>query len=128
MYQPIEAANKLGVGLDTLYEWSEVFALYLSENLRSALLADEGYEGRVYTDSDIALLRRARMYMAGGQPFERVKRRLVDEEDAEVIEIELVGLDLDGVRTRPSHSPHLNVPVKQVVPDDLPLQVEIEEE
>lgn len=77
-YRPGEVAKQLDIAPVTLRVWSNEFAAFLSDSAQRTLNAEGKANHRIYSDSDIATLKRAREMLSSGQTFDQVRRALSD--------------------------------------------------
>ena len=76
VYRPGEVATKLGIAAPTLRRWSVQFCDFLSESA-GAPASESGSNGeRRYSESDIALLRRAQALLDRGLTFDETREEL----------------------------------------------------
>lgn len=75
-YSPKETAEKLDIAPVTLRKWSTEFTSSLSSGASKALTTTGGSAQRRYSDTDIAILRRAKAMLATGLTYVQVKREL----------------------------------------------------
>lgn len=79
-YRPGEVAKRLGIAPVTLRVWSNEFAGFLSDSAQRSVTSDGKAAQRRYSDSDIAILERARDMLASGKTYDEVRRDLVAAE------------------------------------------------
>src|SRR4051812_36763717 len=77
-YRPGEVAKELDIAPVTLRVWSNEFAPFLSDSAQRTVNARGKASHRIYSDSDIAILKRAAELLASGQTFDQVRRALTE--------------------------------------------------
>jgi len=76
-YRPGEIASEIGIAASTLRTWAERFAGHFDGGVSDRKLTPSGRpEMRVYTDNDLAVLRKIQELLAGGLTFDQVGERL----------------------------------------------------
>jgi DNA-binding transcriptional MerR regulator len=77
-YRPGEVAKRLDIAPVTLRVWSNEFAAFLGDSAQRTVNADGKANHRIYSDSDITVLKRAGELLASGQTFDQVRRALAE--------------------------------------------------
>ena len=91
-YSPREAADALGIGPSTLRKWSVEFGALLSPGAKEALSPGGGPAYRRYTESDIAILTRAKALMSRGSTYQEARRGLAEPEEPTSLALQDSGL------------------------------------
>lgn len=76
MHRPGEIADKLGISANTLRLWSNEFADFLSPSAQASRTEKGGASQRRYTDGDIEVLLRAKLYLSQNKTYEEVRSLL----------------------------------------------------
>lgn len=101
-YRPGDVAKRLDIAVVTLRVWSNEFAAFLSDAAQRSLSGDGKPAQRRYSDSDIALLNRAKTLLQSGRTFDEARQALVEDEPippTNIAEFENVARFLAEVRT-----------------------------
>ncbi len=78
MHRPGEIADKLSISANTLRLWSNEFADFLSPSAQASRTEKGGASQRRYTDQDIEVMLRAKLYLSQNKTYEEVRSLLAE--------------------------------------------------